>query len=117
MPGSSKSPNPDKIPSPPPHPVDELQLRFQLQKSADDPHQARLVLGHLPVHFGQEIQDVIAPDGAGDPGQRFQKQEQFPGRLHIRGLLEAAGGKILIQGDMGRDGQGAQPDKIRVDLI
>ena len=60
---------------------------------------------------------MIALDGAGDPRQRFQKQEQLPGHLDIRGLIEAPGGIILIQGGMGRDGQGAQPDEIRVDLI
>ena len=60
---------------------------------------------------------MIAFDDAGDLGEGFQKQEQFPGNFDIRGLEEAARGIILIQGGMGRDGQGAEPDEIRVDLI
>ena len=117
MPASAKSFNPDKIPGASPHPVDQLQLRVQFQEGADYPDETLLVVREFPVHFGQEIQDVIALDDAGDPGQRFQEQEQLPGHLDIRGLFEAAGGIILIQGGIRRDGQGAQPDEIRVDPV
>ena len=60
---------------------------------------------------------MIALDDAGDPGEGFQKQEQFPGHLDIRGPVEAPGGIILIKGRTRRNGQGAQPDEIRVDPI
>ena len=45
-----------------------------------------LIPGQHPLHFGQQVQDVVAGHHAGDALQGLEEEQDLPGHLHVGGL-------------------------------
>ena len=76
-----------------------------------------LIIGQAPLDLLEEVENMIAFYHAGDALQMLQQEQQFLGRLPIAQFFEKALVEVLGQFGVVGDGQGPQPDEIRIDPV